>query len=352
MWIHENDRTVVHIIYEVYVRIQDLVKEVEADLRSGNLVCSYQSKSEPFWQWASSKRGSFWKRIAFMFNKKTFKEWDRAEECFGTYLVQEFWPLLTDPDAYEKAYARLADDESREVFLWRMKVRLALPFVLKWEDIYPAPKPPGVGDLSIGAEEEEFCKGFKDGQYILKDICMPEKGDVVLDLGAFVGDSAVAFSRLVGEAGHIYSFEALSSQFTTLKNNLDRFGCDNVTPLFNAAWNKNEELYMSSNRGSSTIGGGDHPVPGIRVDDLVKERSIDKIDLIKMDIEGAEQEAIEGCAETIRTHKPKLALSAYHKPEDIYLLIQMVDELHDGYRYYMRHYDPKGVNDTVLYAVP
>lgn len=333
------------------MRIRDLFGEVEATLRQGKGGGSYGSKRERLWQWASGTRGSFWKRLAFHLNRKTYKEWDRAEGGFGPALVNEFWPLLNDPAPYEAGYDLLEDEESREVYLWRLKVRLVMPFVLRWEDVYPAPPAPGVGDLSIGAEEEAFCKGFKSGQYLLRGVCMPEPGDVVLDLGAFLGDSAVTFSRLVGDGGHVWSFEALASQFETLRKNLARFNCANVTPCFNAAWNRNEELHMSSNRGSSAIGGRENPVPGIRIDDFVRERGIDRVDFIKMDIEGAEQEALEGGAETIGVMKPRLALSAYHKPEDLHLLMTMVREMHPAYRFHMRHYDP-GFCDTVLYAVP
>jgi len=332
------------------VLVQDLMKEVETELIERPPRAGYESKSHWLWRWASKTRGSMWKRLAFHLSRKTYKEWDRAEWCFSQGLTYEFWPILNQAASYENAYALLEDDASRDVFAWRLKVRLVMPFVLKWEDVFPAPPAPGVGDLSIGKEEEVFCKDFKSGQYLLRDICIPEHGDIVLDLGAYVGDSAVSFSRLVGPTGHIYSFEALKSQFETLKQNLTKFKCDNVTPCFNAAWNKSEELMMSSARGSSCIGCGEHPVQGIRVDDFVRERSIEQVDFIKMDIEGAEPEALEGCSETIKKFKPKLALSAYHKPEDLYLLIEIVKALDPGYRFYMRHYD-SGFCDTVLYAV-
>ena len=329
--------------------IRDLLKEVEAALVERSPKVIYKSKSSSLWKWASGTRGSTWKRLAFLLNRKTYKEWNKAESGFGPGVVANFWPLLTDAAAYEAAYDLLEDQESRDVFLWRIKARLAKPFVMRWEDVFPAPQAPGVGDLTIGAEEEKFCKGFKSGQYLLRGICMPEPGDVVLDLGAYVGDSAVAFSRLVGDAGRVWSFEALSSQYETLKGNLARFGCHNVTPCFNAAWNRNEELHMAADRGSSRIGGGENPVPGVRIDDFVRDRGIERVDFIKMDIEGAEMEALEGCVETIRAHRPKLALSAYHKPEDLHLIISTVNAMQPGYRFYMRHYDP-GFCDTVLYA--
>ncbi len=330
--------------------VHDVMKEVGEVLLQQNPDAGYKSKKGWMWQLVKGTRGSFLKRLAFHLNRKTYKEWDNAEGALGFGPSFEFWPLVTEMDRYEAAYNLLEDDESRATFKWRLKVRMTMPFSMKWESVFPAPQPPGVGDLSIGAEEEAFCEDFKSGQYLLQGICMPEKGDIILDLGAYLGDSTVIFSRLIGDEGHVYSFEALASQYKTMEKNLARFNCNNATPCFNAAWNTNEELMMMENRASSCIGDGDTPVQAVRIDDFVKERGIDRVDFIKMDIEGAEPEALEGCTETITKHRPKLALSAYHKPEDLYLLMEIVREMHPDYKFYMRHYNP-GFCDTVLYAV-
>jgi FkbM family methyltransferase len=331
--------------------VSDVMREVESLLRDHKAGPVFKSKQGALWKLASRTRGSFWKRLAFHLSRKTYKEWDNAGGNLGPGLCREFWPLVNNPGPYEAAWAMLADDESRAVFEWRLKVRLIMPFVLRWEDVLPAPPAPGVSGLSIGAEEEAFCKDFKTGQYLLQGICMPEQGDVVLDLGAYLGDSAVIFSRLVGPTGHVYSFEALPSQFAKLEKNLARFDCGNATACFNAAWNSNEELLMCENRASSAVGCGTIPVPGVRIDDFVRERGIERVDFIKMDIEGAEQEALEGCERTIREFTPKLALSAYHKPEDLHRIMEIVRDINPGYRFYMRHYNP-GFCDTVLYAAP
>lgn len=328
----------------------DVMKEVGETLLERRPGGGYKSKQGWMWQLVKGTRGSFLKRLAFHLNRKSYKEWDNAEMALSFGPGMEFWPLVTEADRYEAAYNMLEDEESRDVFLWRLKVRMTMPFTAKWESLYPAPEPPGVGDLSIGAEEEAFCSDFKTGQYLLQDICMPQPGDVVLDLGAYLGDSAVIFSRLVGDKGHVYSFEALANQFETMQKNMERFRCDNVTPCFNAAWNTNEQLLMCENRASSCIGEGSVPVQAVRIDDFVKERAIERVDFIKMDIEGAEQEALEGCVETIGKHRPKLALSAYHKPEDLYRLMEIVRDMQPDYRFYLRHYTP-GFCDTVLYAV-
>jgi len=70
-----------------------------------------------------------------------------------------------------------------------------------------------------------------------------------------------------------------------------------------------------------------------------------------MDIEGAELEALKGAERIIREHKPKLAICAYHKPEDIYTLPEFIKGCRDDYRLYLRHYSPYNTFDTVLYAV-
>lgn len=333
------------------MRIRELLGEVEDTIEA---YCSRSggSRKRALWRWAERMPGSWGKRIASAFDGRAYKSVQRMEMFPWEKLAREFWPIVNDPEPYEAAYAKLADDASRDVFLWRLRMRLSLPFVARWQDVFPSPDAPGVGGLTIGAEEEAFCKSFALGQYVLRDICEPAPGDVVLDLGAFLGDTAVMFSRLVGEAGRVFAFEAMSDLFPALKENLDRFHCGNVTPCFNAAWNRTETIYMESCDSSSHVGGSGKPVPGIRLDDFVAGQGLERVDMIKMDIEGAEQEALEGGAETIRRHHPKLALCVYHKPEDMHRLLSMAEEMHPGYRFYLRHYEPGGIGETVLYAVP
>ena len=71
---------------------------------------------------------------------------------------------------------------------------------------------------------------------------------------------------------------------------------------------------------------------------------------IKMDIEGAEREALAGVEQLIRSHKPKLAICAYHKVEDIYTLPELIRTFRDDYTFYLRHYSDT-IYETVLYAV-
>lgn len=69
-----------------------------------------------------------------------------------------------------------------------------------------------------------------------------------------------------------------------------------------------------------------------------------------MDIEGAEIEALKGAEYIIKKYKPKLAISIYHKLEDIIDLIYIIMQYRNDYKFYLRHYSIASF-DTVLYAV-
>lgn len=84
-----------------------------------------------------------------------------------------------------------------------------------------------------------------------------------------------------------------------------------------------------------------------RIDDVVHE----KVTFIKMDVEGSELKALHGAKKSIKKHLPRLAISIYHKPEDIVEIPEYILSLHNGYQFYIRHHVPWLNNETVLYAV-
>ena len=82
------------------------------------------------------------------------------------------------------------------------------------------------------------------------------------------------------------------------------------------------------------------------MDDLIKER----VTFIKMDIEGAELEALKGARNIITKYRPKLAICLYHKPEDIITIPKYIKSLLPEYKLYVRHYS-NNTGEFVLYAV-
>lgn len=90
-------------------------------------------------------------------------------------------------------------------------------------------------------------------------------------------------------------------------------------------------------------------VPTITIDDFVKREKIARVDFIKMDIEGYELEALKGAMNTIKAHKPKLAISLYHKFDDFTLIPLWISQLGCGYELYLDHYTIYA-EETVLFA--
>jgi hypothetical protein len=83
------------------------------------------------------------------------------------------------------------------------------------------------------------------------------------------------------------------------------------------------------------------------IDNLIDE----KIDFIKLDIEGAEQDAIIGASKCINKYHPVLAICIYHKAEDWYKIPKIVLDIRDDYNIYLRHY-MEGIYETVMYFIP
>ena len=82
------------------------------------------------------------------------------------------------------------------------------------------------------------------------------------------------------------------------------------------------------------------------IDNVLKERPAT---YIKLDVEGSELETLKGATNTIQKYRPKLAISLYHKPEDIVTLPLYIESLGMDYKYYMRHYQTRWC-ETILYA--
>ena len=99
----------------------------------------------------------------------------------------------------------------------------------------------------------------------------------------------------------------------------------------------------------STLSNAERTVSTITLDEFLTDQKR-KVSFIKMDIEGEERNALIGAKRTIKENKPKLAISVYHKYDDIFEIPRLIMEFRNDYKFYLRHYSMVEW-DTVLYAV-
>lgn len=111
-----------------------------------------------------------------------------------------------------------------------------------------------------------------------------------------------------------------------------------------ALWNKKELLQFSFDGAGSSI---DENGMTVEAEPLDPDS---KVTFVKMDIEGAEMNALEGMKSIIMEQKPKLAICIYHLYDDLWNIPKYIHELVPEYKLYMRHYS-KINEETVIYAI-
>jgi FkbM family methyltransferase len=144
--------------------------------------------------------------------------------------------------------------------------------------------------------------------------------DIILDAGANCGHLSIFFSKLIGQTGMVYAFEPDVFNIVRIQENikLNNDVIDNIKIEELLLWNENKlvDFYEAGTVGSSAvwIPDADKCVQkeAIRIDDWVSKNNVTKLDFIKMDVEGAEIEALDGCVETINNLAPHFAIASYH----------------------------------------
>lgn len=184
-----------------------------------------------------------------------------------------------------------------------------------------------------------------------------EKGDYVIDAGGCYGDTALFFAHEVGMDGKVFSFEFIDSNLTIFEKNLNinKNLSKRISIIKNPVWETSGvNLYLIDMGPASIV--RNEPISNtivktISIDDYVVENKIPKIDFIKMDIEGAELNALKGAKITILKYHPKLAICLYHTVGDFSYIFEYIKNLGIKYKFYLGHYTI-WEGETVLFAQP
>jgi len=243
-----------------------------------------------------------------------------------------------------KKFPKIIEEFKKEKFLWLkgklineklkevrtlFKDEISLDFFDKWVNFrktfdmkyYPSP--------TNSLKEQYFIDEFKHSKKFV-------------DCGAYIGDTALEYFKL--NSGKVISFEADPNNVKKLKENVKN---KNVLIYPIGVYSKTTILKLTSlGSGSFISNKGDNFISVTSLDETIYNF---KPDYIKIDIEDSEKEALIGAKEIIKDFKPKLAISIYHKAEDLWEIPLLIKELNPNYEFKIRCHNYLCI-ETILYC--
>lgn len=226
-------------------------------------------------------------------------------------------------DFYNNLEYKFKDKESKEIYKNILNFRLT-------------------GDL-------KYNKTFFDNQknQYFEDFLSLGGDEVFVDIGGYDGQTTLEFINRYKTYDQVHIFEPDTKNMSILKDNLSSYKNINFYSC-GLSSSKHTLGIISSGSTSKVISveDGHYTINLDKLDNLISSR----VTFIKLDIEGAEEEAIEGARILISKYKPKLAISVYHKGDDLRVLYEKIININPSYNVYLRHYT-EGIVETVMFFV-
>lgn len=231
-------------------------------------------------------------------------------------------------DRLKKAYNLLDDDYSKKLF----KNILEYRFSNKLSKLI---KPQNVAT-----------------QYFPRDIDCDFPPLKFVDCGAYIGDTVLNIFASDLTIDSYIGFEPDIENFIKLSSNLNKNAKNECFIYPCGVYSKSKQLKFNAGQGSGSFisNSGEEVINVVSLDEVVINK---EINFIKMDIEGAEVEALLGAKNTIKKYQPILAISAYHKHDDLWTILETINEFCSSgeYKYFIRMYEYNGF-EIVYYAIP
>lgn len=195
----------------------------------------------------------------------------------------------------------------------------------------------------------------KHKQYL--DFINPDIVKTAISGGVSDGRTTIQFLEKFKNLKKIYAFEPIYQQFKNEENDTIIKNSGKVEIIEKGLFDKSTNTNIIINGTASRI--NDYlsseitvEIKTISINEFVKEKNIEKIDYIKMDIEGAELKALKGAENTIIAHRPCLAICIYHSYNDLFDIPLYLNSILKGYKFEVFHYSLHSNSESVFYAIP
>lgn len=256
---------------------------------------------------------------------------------------------------------KFPDDISKKSFETYVEQRIVANLQCDYKVAYPVKPPritqkwrdeklsgqyelPTINGTIFDEQRQWFYKTtFILEQYAISGVCEVEEGDVVIDAGAFVGDTALYFAQKTGKEGKVYAFEPIKQLVQSAEENLKDNKLDTICEVVPFALsNVNKTLWFKNDGSCSTTVDPASAqsdlleVKAVSLDGFVEEREIERVDFLKADLEGADVDFVRGALKTISRDAPKCGLTVYHNREDFIEIPRLLMSARDDYTYYFR----------------
>jgi FkbM family methyltransferase len=224
--------------------------------------------------------------------------------------------------------------------------------------------------LRIVGQPLPLASTFLFSQYAYRDEHVPARprpGDVAVDAGGCWGETALWLAHMVGAEGRVHTFEPAPRNRDLLARNLslNPLHANRVTVWEHVLGARRGETAWIANRMAAGVTVRDElakvhswdqsehalELRTETIDALVAQGAIERVDFLKVDVEGADVGVLEGAAETIRAFRPRLAIACYHKPDDLVQIPEAIASLGVEYRWHLQCSTMVEI-DTVAFAVP
>ncbi len=295
----------------------------------------------------------------------------------GRILTAPYFEIASaNAAAIDRTFAMLADPLSVEILEWVLRFRLLLA-------VYPhrllhaelgGPLGPDYWqqaqkrahartDLPKGLPPRAYTAFWGMGAHSLAGLCAVEPGAIVIEVGAFVGDSTLFLAGLCGPGGHVHAFELLPENYRQMVENLAVNNGRNITAVCKALWDEIGPMQAVFSASGSRIGtGGADPaaaaasmgtVEATTMDQYCRDADLERVDFVKIDAPSGSEHILLGARETLQRYRPRLAVTIhYNNGADYFRIPELVgNSVRGPYRYYIRHCGPIH-RYTILYAAP